>query len=259
LSSRVLKYYQAQVDDTNKVTISTRPELVSGVPDLDEVPKPRKSANEDLRQVEEMFDKARRGADVILSSASENAAKMVEDAKEQAEEAARQIEKDALERGYAEGLKSGASEGERLRSEADAVLEDARRQRDEIIGSIERDVVELIAKLLNKLLVNTIEINPAIVAMLVRGQLGNMNATGDVTIRVSPEDYDEVLRQRDEIAGAVDTSVNIEITKDVTFKKAECILETPLGSVDISLESSYRMLKENLTYLFKMGELYEDR
>jgi len=56
----------------------------------------------------------------------------------------------------------------------------------------------------------------------------------------------------------VDASVNIEIAKDVTFKKAECILETPLGSVDISIESSYRMLKENLTYLFKMGELHAD-
>ena len=257
--SRVLKHYLAQVDDANKVTISARTNLTYAESDLrDEQPMGGVQAKEDLRQVEEMFDKARRGADMILSSASTNAVRIVEEAKTQAEEAAGQIERDAKERGYAEGLKDGEAEGERLKQEAAEVLEEAKARREEIIGSIERDIVELIAKLIDKLLANTIEINPDIVAKLVRGQLGGMNATGDVTIRVSPDDYDEVLSRRDEIAAVVDTSVNIEIAKDVTFKKSECILETPLGSVDISLESSYRMLKENLTYLFKMGELYED-
>ena len=257
--SRVLKYYQAHVDDANKVTISSRTPSASDGSDLsDEQPAGNVQAKEDLRQVEEMFEKARRGADIILSSANSNAARIIEEAKTQAEKTARQIEKDTQEKGYSEGKQEGEAEGERLKQEAAAVLEDAKARREEIIGSIERDVVELIAKLLDKLLANTIEINPDIVAKLVRAQLGNMNATGDVTVRVSPDDYEEVQSRRDEISAAVDTSVNIEIAKDVTFKKSECILETPLGSVDISLESSYRMLKENLTYLFKMGELHED-
>jgi len=255
----VLKHYSAQVDDSNKVVISARQKSQSGEPEVQDARVvEREAARDDLQKVEEMFDKARRGADAMLSSARSNAAKIITDAEANAEKAARKLEEDAHERGYSEGMQQGSAEGERLKREAEAVLKSAQKQREEIVGSIERDVVELITKLLDKLLANTIEINPGIVAMLVRGQLGNMHATGDVTIRVSLEDYDEVVSRRDEIAAAAESSVNIEIIKDVTFKKAECILETPLGSVDISLESSFRMLKESMIYLFKMGELYAD-
>ena len=254
--SRVLKYYQTQVDDSNKVTIGRAPDPGANAPS--EAKAEREAAREDLSKVEKMFEKAKEGADVILSTASANAAALLEEARIQAEEDAKQIAQEAKDRGYAKGLKAGEEEGERLKAEAEEVLEEAHRRREEIIANVEGEVVELIAKLIDKLLANTIEINPDIVAKLVRGQLTNMHSTGDVTIRVSPDDYEDVLKHKDEIASAVDASVNIEIAKDVTFKKAECILETPLGSVDISIESSYRMLKENLTYLFKMGELHAD-
>lgn len=255
--SRVLKYYQTQVDDANKVTVGVPPskEVYGGAA---EQKNSRATAKEDLRTVEEMFERARVGAELILNSATVRAGVILQEAREEAQETTQQITGDARDKGFAEGLKLGEAEGERLRREARDVLEDAHRRREEIVFSVEREVVELISKLVNKLLANTIEIHPGIVAMLVRGQLSNMNATGDVTIRVSPDDYDEVLASRDEIAAAVDTAVNIEIAKDVTFKKAECVLETPLGIVDISLESSYRMLKENLMYLYRIGELHED-
>jgi len=248
------------VNDTNKVKIGERSGQQSNEPAAlaQEINRANGSAAEDLRKVEEMFERAQLSADVILNSANSKASRIIAEAKVHADSLAQEIKGEAYERGYAEGRDKGTKEGERLKCEAEAVLEEARRRREEIVGSVERDVVELIAKLLDKLLVNTIEINPGIVAMLVRGHLSNMNVTGNVILRVSPDDYDEVIGRRDEIAAAVDSSVTIEIAKDVTFKKAECVLETPLGSMDISLESSCKMVKDNLTYLFKMGELYGD-
>jgi flagellar assembly protein FliH len=254
----VLKYYQAQVDDANKVTVSTKTDINTGETFHKEERSRSGITQDEMSKVEEMFERAQRGAQSIVEAAHRSAARIVDEAHQQAETIAEKLEKEATDRGFAEGHKKGSADGQRLLAEAEAVLEDAKQHRQEIIPSVEGEVVELIAKLLSKLLANTIEINPQVVTMLVRGQLLNMNATGNVTIRVSPEDYDEVVSRREEIASAVDASVKIEIVKDVTFKKAECILETPLGSVDISLESSYRTLRENLMYLFKMGELHDE-
>ena len=221
----------------------------------------RRLNRETLVEVEEfvdsMMDKARRGAEIIIEKASSKASAILAEAQNEAEGQYERVEREAYEKGFAQGVAEGKAEGTRLHQEADKALEEAKRRRQEIIDSVERELVELIAKLMNKLLANTLEIHPGIITVLAKSALSGLHTAGDVVLHISPEDYEDVTAKVDEIQAVVDASCKLEFFKDTSLKAGECIIGTAYGTVDVSLDQAYRSLVEDLHYLYKSGELVE--
>jgi len=48
------------------------------------------------------------------------------------------------------------------------------------------------------------------------------------------------------LLAAVEGGAEVEIVKDLSLGKAECIIETPYGSVDCSLEGQIEQMRESL-------------
>ena len=253
---RVLKAAEVHVDNEKTVRIkSLNPLRIE-----EEQPEEESALAE---RPEDIIQRARDEADVILrnaeiksrslvSNAQENAAVLIAEAKAHMEAEAFKLLNEKRQEGYQQGLVDSTAEGDAIKDEAQKVLENAIAERDAARLDLEPDAVKLIISIVEKLIQGAVEINPALVVSLIRMGFADINSlSGQVTVRVSENDYEEATAHKEEIAAAAGGTAEIEIVRDLSLAVAECIIDTPFGGIDVSLAPQFEALKENLLFLLK--------
>ena len=252
-SNRVLKVGTIEVDNENKV-------FINGVPPVDEAFDDSPSEEDvqakkamDLKKIESKAKKivarAEEQAEQILAEARVGANKERDSIISQAKTEAAALLVESKEKGYKDGMDSATQEGEAIKAEATKVLNEARATRQEMLDNLEPEVVQIILDVIEKLLVTSVNINPAVIVNLIKQGLESSTITGDVKIYVSAQDYESAMEQKDDILALTDGSVKLEIVKDLSLNPADCVIETPFGSIDSSLGQQYEALRENLIYI----------
>ena len=170
---------------------------------------------------------------------------------------ARRIYEENRQEGYQKGMEEAKAEGDAIKEEAQGVLDSAIREREETRQAVEPDAVNLIINIVDKLLGNSVKINPALVVTLIRQGFAGATLHGQVTIRVSENDYQETVAHRDEIVAAASGmaagggTAEIEIVRDLSLGPTDCIIDTPFGGIDVSLTPQFEALKEHLLFLLE--------
>ncbi len=169
---------------------------------------------------------------MTLKLAKEEAELLIRDAKNRAFE----MEREAHERGYQEGLRLGEEkyksnlESERLRLiEKEENLEYEFRER---LRSYEPKIASIIGRLVTQLVGSSDDEN--IILFLVRLALAENTSKGKVVVNVSDEDFEKV-RLHFEDSEHHEDKVSIEIRKNDSLSRNDCLLETDFGVIDSSL------------------------
>lgn len=253
LSSRVLKSPYVHLDSENALEIEIMAStLALAEEDEDEVftepgLSPEVKADNILQEAELKAKAMRRKAEA-------EAAELLREAQADAEQQATGIKEEARRTGYDEGYNKGVAEAEVLKQNAQQVLDDAKAEREKIIQSIEGDMVELMQKLLQKLLTNSAYINPNIILYLIRQGLSGATLSGDITIHVSPVDYPVVLQGKDDILTHTQGVMAVDIVKDLSLGQSDCIIETAFGTIDCGLDQQFKALQEDLYHICSLGD-----
>ncbi len=247
--SRILKSSLVKVDEENKVSIK-----VLSKPKKDSLEPPKDLSKKSSPSPDDIINEAKKSADLILQNAQRRASIILDEARELSEKLALEAEQESRQIGYDEGYQQGVEESMHLKNEAKKTLEDAKREKEEILNSIEFEVLELIINIVNKLLTNTVYVNPKTILVLIRKGLSSATFSGDVIVRVSEEDWELVSDSKDELLQFVDASSNFEIIKDLSLNKNDCIIETPYGSIDCSLNQQYDSMIDNLYQIYNSGD-----
>jgi len=201
-------------------------------------------------------------AENIIKAAYERAERIIEDALREAEAVMEQrriefedellnLKEETLKEAFDEGYGRGYTESRGVRAQADAVLQSAEAEKEATINNLEPELVELIAGVTHKLIANAAQMNPHMISLLIRQGLDSANAPGDVVIHVSPLDYEEAVKYKDEYFSHINTGARVDILKDLSLNKSDCVIETPYGNIDCSLEQQYASLTENLFYILE--------
>ena len=197
---------------------------------------------------ESIIKEARDEAEQILQKARGEALLITDNAKWEIDKLRIKTEEDARSQGHAEGLNKGMMEAEAVIRDAEKELQEAQTKRDEILKSAEPQIVELISKILEKLVGDIHKTNPEIILHLVREGLSESAGSDNVKLRLSPDDYDYVQEHFDEISKEAG-SKKIELVKDAALKPMDCVIETAYGNVDSSLDQQFESLKADLLQL----------
>lgn len=190
---------------------------------------------------------------IILEEAKKEAEELrnqiIEQANVDAEtirEAARQ---DGYEAGYAEGQRASSQELEQKMQELEAKgieleqdFEDAQRT---YMDDMEPRVAYVIRDLVYKM-IGVYEDDPAIIIYLIKLALEEVHTYGSFVIKVSAEDYDYVIENKEKIVGGLSEKVDVEILKDVDMTKNQCFLQTEMGNIDCSLDLRLESLMREL-------------
>ena len=253
-SNRILKSYNYDAD--NKVVIDNGSSASEF--DGDYIDTGSLSDAEDSRMLKEEAAKknaarivrhAESQAEEIVSKARKDSAAEIALIRQKAEQEAAMSVSQATDAGYQEGLEAANREGEAIKADAQKCLEDAKNERQAMQESLEPEIVNMIIGITEKLLGNITQVNPAAITNLVRQGFASTSLSGDVTVYVSAQDYEQVIEQKDELLALTDGSVKLEITKDLSLSPMDCMISTPYGDIDCSLGQQFESLRANLTYI----------
>lgn len=176
----------------------------------------------------------------ILEDARKQAEDILEDAKKQAED----ILKDAKENGYKEGYEKGTIESKqksddlqtKLEADYKSMSEKLQNEYDEKYQVMESELVDTLMEVFSKVTLTIAEDKKDLVLLLIQRTLKDADANKDFLIRVSDVDYGFVMNSIDKLYDCISLDSKIEVVRDNTLKKNQCIIETDAGAFDCSLD-----------------------
>jgi flagellar assembly protein FliH len=150
----------------------------------------------------------------------------------------------AYKAGYDEGYADGGTVARNLEAKARGVLEDAERRRMETITRLEPEMVDVILQVIDKIVGSAAANNPKLIQVLVKKAMAEVSTIGGVKVRVSSADYEAAAAARDEYLALVEGGADVEVIRDLSLGGTDCIIETPYGSVDCSLDEQMDRVRE---------------
>ncbi len=191
----------------------------------------------------------------------EQEALMLQVQQEAYEKGFEQGKNDGFEQGKQEGYDVGYNEGslvaqkafeESVEKELEAQSKELDKMRQEALKDIEREKKEIEPKMLSivenliRKLIGVQSVSKGTIMYLIHTGMGELDVHGDLVIRISSEDIDEVLEKKKVITEGLSEKIDVEILLDQQLKKNECIIETNMGNIDCSLGTQMEALLQEI-------------
>lgn len=154
------------------------------------------------------------------------------------EEAARAA---GLREGEARAQVSLAREIQDCRKSVAEALTQFARQRNDYFLAVEREVVQLALAIARKILHREAQLDPLLLAGMVRVALDHIHEAGKVTVRVHPAQASDFR-----IFFAQISEGPPEVLEDPSLDLAGCVLETSLGKTEIGAEIHLKEIEQGL-------------
>ncbi len=113
-------------------------------------------------------------------------------------------------------------------------VQDFGRDRENYFSHVEAEVVKLAIGIARKILHREVQVDPLLLAGVVRVALDKIAAGTSVRLRVHP---DHVYAWHDFFSNQQEHRVVPELLGDATLGMGQCILETALGTTELTLEA----------------------
>lgn len=248
-SKRVLKPSMVNLDIKNKIVIETGL-LTTSADNNDPVQiDPEKREKDVQKSAAGIIRNAERQAEEIRSRARVESEHEKSAILKKTDIESAQVLAESRKQGYKEGMETATCEGNAIKAEARQVLEDAKAEHKKMQESLEPEIVSMIIAITEKLLGNITELCPAVILNLIKQGFAEATISGDVTVYVSAQDYEKVLENKYELMALAGGAVELQITKDLSLLPMDCVIETPFGNIDCSLNQQFKALRENLTFI----------
>jgi len=192
---------------------------------------------ERARQVQqEILRKTKEDVEKILIEVEKKAKKIEEEYKEKGYQAGYTV-------GYQEGYKKGEEDAKAIIEEAKAIKEEIIREKQRMYKEVENDIVSVILLAVEKIVGKYLEEDKDIILNLIKKGMENYNAFDKVTVRVSEEDYEHCIKNKDKILKDIEFLDDVNILKDLSLKKGDCVIETNSGVINSGVSTQLKALK----------------
>lgn len=189
-------------------------------------------------------------ADELLRNAHDQADEIIKQANSQAEA----ITKAAEDKGYREGFQRAVTESAINRKKVEDELNSKYQNRfDQLeteynkrFNDMEPKMVDTLTDVFGKIVRTIAEDKKDMIVDLVNSVMKNVDTGKEFLIRASEHDYAFLINNKDKICGAASNDVSIEITKDMTLERNQCIIETDAGVYDCSLDIQLENLIQDI-------------
>ncbi|MDK2836585.1 MAG: flagellar assembly protein FliH [Thermosediminibacterales bacterium] len=196
------------------------------------------------KKTEDLLSEALKKATDVLQQAKKDADLLLEEANKKAEN----IYKKAYEEGYIKGVKEGKREGLlQYQSKLEEVVKAQKKLYKEYQNKIlntERELIELSIQIAEKILKKKIEEGEFI--NLVKHGLEKFTNEETLIIRVCPECYEQLERNKNILYDSVENLSNIKIIKDHSLKTGDCIIESLSGKLNAGISEQLNEIKRGL-------------
>ena len=193
---------------------------------------------------EDLLENARQECDLLIKEAGFEADRLLEQARLDAEKKAADLMEEAWQRGYAEGMEAANAQNESILAEAEQIRQSAAQEHESILQGLEAEMVELVLKIAHKAVAGELATNRDVILQLIGDALPNCSNKNGAVLKVSPADCDYLNDNNDKLITIAEGADGLEIKKDSSLKPGDCIIETPLGSVDAGVNTRLDKIEE---------------
>ncbi|HEX3031768.1 MAG TPA: FliH/SctL family protein [Bacillota bacterium] len=196
--------------------------------------------------VRELMDSARRQVEENLQQAREDAENIVLEARDEVEALKEQAWEEGYRQGFNKALEDAAAQADELRAQAQEVLKSARAEHDLILKDTESEIIGLVLAIAEKVIKSEIAVRTELVGQMVREAILKATDREELVIRVNPGDLEYVNCLSEELRKENPGMRSLRIIGDNVISPGGCVVETPNGSVDATLERQLSELREAL-------------
>jgi len=168
---------------------------------------------------------------------------------EDIEERIAQLEREAYEKGFAQGQKDGlALEERQLQEKAghlDTLFDSLGRLKEEIYRDTEEEIVRLSMAIARKIIWSELKAGSYDIGETIRAAMKFLVDASRVQIRISPEDMEEVSNLVPTL-GSDTKAGRIQILEDHAIQRGGCVLHTGFGSVNATVEDQLALVENEI-------------
>lgn len=224
--------------------------------DTANIPGVTEASSEELRQMaDEVLVSAKSEAETIISNAHDEAERLRAEAYDEIEALKEQALEEGRQQGYTEGLQSAEgeitekkAELEQLRHKMEVKLQETE---EELVKFTEKQMVDLLCQMIPHLTGVVIEEQRDVLLYIINSAMRDLDDSKHFVIKVSGDDYEEVSERKNEIYGALNPNIQLEVYEDAKLTARQCLIETDNGIVDISLDVQMDNLIKALKLMIK--------
>ena len=162
---------------------------------------------------------------------------------QQAKEKILILEKEAYEKGFAEGEKNGLELGrkrmETMIGQFQNVIKDVERQRIDLYNKYTREMIQLVLSIAKKVLHHEANIREDTIAFTLQEAIKFVLDQKKVSVHLNPVDYQFLLSHRERLPFAVEEMGEIKLVEDPAITRGSSLLKTSFGDVDATLENQF--------------------
>ena len=164
------------------------------------------------------------------------------------------LEKEAYEKGFAQGEKDGRELGMKKIVKSIENIEnlfvELGNLKTEILKQCEKEILELVFSIAQKIIHKKIDEDDKIIKEAVIEAMHSVTEKSQIVIKVNPEDYDTIENMKPEFFRTFKDLKSIVVTPDLSANRGGCLLETPYGDIDASVEARLDKIQQSLNRAF---------
>ena len=207
------------------------------------------SSEDSLEEIEvsKVIEEAKQLYKNIISEANRESLEMTAIARSEADE----VNRRAYDEGYDKGISDARDRIGSLIEEAQRIRDYLDKRREKQGNEIEAATVSLIIDISKKVIGCELEQNENAILSLVKNALTKNSYTKKASLRVAQEDFEIVSANRINILRTVEGLNDLEVLEDISLPRGSCILDTPSGEINASIEIQIKELEKIFDFILK--------
>lgn len=170
-----------------------------------------------------------------------------------------EIEKQAYAQGFAkgekDGLASGMKQAEQIAGQLQSVLSEINGMWETLVRSHEKQILRLICLAVEKVVYTAAAMDHEGVRKAILNAFEVMPEAEDVTICVSPEDYDYIETVKGDIFRNVESLRHVSVVSDPSIKRGGCSIDTRSGRIDTGIDQRLGLITECIMQAYNSKQI----
>lgn len=212
----------------------------------------RQSYEDELREMKEaMLEAVKVEKDQVMFSVIEERDLMIQEAYDKSKEIQEQARQKGYDQGYQDGVSNGYGEASSFIDEALEIKKKYYEKYDRIKTDSEVEITGIIISTVESILNKHVEEDYELINGLVEKAIEKCAFTTNLSLRVSPEDYEGAISIKKYILSLTENVEDIEIKQDNALPKGSCVVDSDAGSVDSSVHTQFENVKNKFIELLQ--------
>ena len=186
----------------------------------------------------------------FLDHLKETEVRVLKQANDKAKEKALHIEKEAYEKGFAQGEKDGLELGQKLGQQRietivqqmATLLQEIQNRWESLYKTYEREMFQLAVSISKKILHHDLQVNEEIITATLREVSKHIVDQRKVMIRLNPADFQFLQTHAGSVLPPEKGGQGVEMINDPLITRGGCVVETAFGGIDGTIETQFEQI-----------------